>query len=465
MKTLLTNGLPLDRVGPHLRHAARRAVRSGDGERMRIVAKVLVAELMRRGDLLRVAVQNDDPTLPTPHYVLIKGTTQLIDLAALGPSVQSLNLGLPPAGRQTPVAKKTAPENPSPEMDGLNSMLLAMEDAQQLDVSDPRSRESGTILGSILALLAKFTPQFDLHIMVFEETYVSEPRHQVFSRNDQEMRPTWLKSRTPGQSVYMDGPRELPQAIRNRLEADRTVSGAVAVPLFGPAPSGTPLFERQEAGMLFLLAHETWAKDTLLRLASRLSRFVTHRWQQHTEMTKLVHIDALTGLFNRGFFDSQFELLLERSRRGNAPLTLILGDIDHFSRVNNDYNHTVGDQALKMVARRLQEELRRIDMIYRVGGEEFALILPNTDLEAAKEVQQRLLDAPMIQHLDSMGNPIDLPITLSYGAVTFPHSGNDAFELYRKADTLLFLSKDRGRNQCHFWSSDGNHAQLLPEVD
>ena len=182
-------------------------------------------------------------------------------------------------------------------------------------------------------------------------------------------------------------------------------------------------------------------------------------------MTKLVHIDALTGLFNRGFFDSQFELLLERSRRGNAPLTLILGDIDHFSRVNNDYNHTVGDQALKMVARRLQEELRRIDMIYRVGGEEFALILPNTDLEAAKEVQQRLLDAPMIQHLDSMGNPIDLPITLSYGAVTFPHSGNDAFELYRKADTLLFLSKDRGRNQCHFWSSDGNHAQLLPEVD
>jgi len=116
-----------------------------------------------------------------------------------------------------------------------------------------------------------------------------------------------------------------------------------------------------------------------------------------------------------------------------------------------------------MVARRLQEELRRIDHVCRLGGEEFGLILPDTDFQAAQEVQQRLLNAPFREKVLFEGREIELSVTFSYGAVTFPDSGADAFELYRKADNLVYLSKDRGRNQCHFWSNDGNHLQFLPE--
>lgn len=464
LKNLLSNGLPLERVGPHLRHAARRALHSGDPDRMLIVAKVIVAELLRRGDLLRVAVESDAHDGPVPHYVLIKGSTQLVDLASLGQPLQ--NLTLPPSQKEE-IGPRTeggqeAASSTVPPLEGLDHMLLAMEDAQQLDVSDPRSRESNTILESILGLLARFTPQFALHIMVLDNTEFPEGQNRVFSSRPSGEKLPWFQAREVGQSAWITDPRDLPQNMQSSVTSGQGTLNAVAVPLYNPAPSKFPLAEREEAGLLFLVARETWARDTLLRLATRLSRFVTHRWRQHIEMTKLVHIDALTGLFNRGFFDSQFELLLERARRSQSPLTLILADIDHFSQVNNDYDHLVGDQALKVVAQRLQEELRRIDMICRVGGEEFALILPSTDLEAAQEVQHRLLDASIVQPVDSAGNPIDLKITLSYGAVTFPHSGADAFELYRKADTLLFLSKDRGRNQCHFWSSDGNHLQLLP---
>ncbi len=124
--------------------------------------------------------------------------------------------------------------------------------------------------------------------------------------------------------------------------------------------------------------------------------------------------------------------------------------------------HQTGDLMLIMVARRLQEELRRIDHICRIGGEEFALILPDTSQEAALDVMNRLLNAPFSEKIVHEGEVIDLPITFSFGAVSYPASGKDAFELYNKADEMMYLSKGQGRNQCHFWNSEGDHLRLMP---
>lgn len=430
-----------------------------------MVTRVIVGELLRRGDLLRVAVEALEDGTPGKHFALIKGTTNLIDLSDLGSEEQLI--ALPSDLGSTPeyLTEGSSPSESSYNLGDIDQMLLAMEKAQKLDVSDPRSRETGTILNSILDLLSRYTPQFQLHIMVFEGSDLPEGQNRVFWNNPDTHSLPWFGARERGQSVWISQPSQLPEHIRHhaRIQGqDDSIEVSAAVPLYGPSPQGGGLVDRQEAGLLFVTARQSWNQDTMLRLGSRLSRFVTHRWQQHSEMNKLVHIDALTGLFNRGFFDSQFELLLERARRSNTPLTLLLGDIDHFGQVNNDYDHVVGDTALKVVAQRLQEELRRIDLICRVGGEEFALILPNTDIEAAQEVQLRLLNAPMLVQTQFEGRDIEFDINLSYGGVTFPHSGADPFELYRKADTLLFLSKDRGRNQCHFWSTDGNHVRLQP---
>ena len=215
-------------------------------------------------------------------------------------------------------------------------------------------------------------------------------------------------------------------------------------------------------GLLFLVTPLAEGRNEILSLAERLSRFVTRRWQHQRDVNLRIHRDALTGVYNRAFFDSQFTLELERARRTNSPLTLVIVDLDRFKNVNDSLGHQIGDRVLRMVARRLQEELRRIDHICRIGGEEFALILPDTNLAAAREVMTRLLKAPFEEEVAFQGEVIRLNVTSSYGGVTFPDAGTDAFELYRKADAMLYLSKDLGRNQCHFWSSEGDHIQLLP---
>ena len=145
-------------------------------------------------------------------------------------------------------------------------------------------------------------------------------------------------------------------------------------------------------------------------------------------------------------------------------MTLVIGDLDKFKKINDTYGHQAGDVVLAMAARRLQEELRRIDHICRIGGEEFALILPDTSQEAAQEVMGRLLDSKFMTSVSHRGETIDVRVAFSFGAVTFPAAGADPFELYRKADAMLFLSKDLGRHRCHFWNNDGDHPQLLPSA-
>jgi diguanylate cyclase (GGDEF)-like protein len=467
LRTLLNGGLPLDKVGPHLRHAARRALRTGDPAGMQIVAKVIISELLRRGDLLRVAVQGDGDG--SPQYCLVKGTSQLLDLSGLDIQTRPLLLSNPldPPAEEPVLGLAIVPEaEPGHGLRGIDSMLVAMEDAQKLDFSDPRSGETGVILDSILRLLAKFTPQFELHIMLFEDAPVLEKQNRVFILKKEPEALDWFRIREPGHSVWIPRANELPEAIKSPaggLKDDLTDLSAVAVPLYDPHGTSENLTQRKEVGLLFLVTPGTWTRDTMLRLGTRLSRFVTHRWQQHSEVNKRIHIDALTGLFNRGYFEGQLEILLERAKRSKSPLTLIVLDLDHFKEVNDNYDHLVGDQILKMVARRMQEELRRIDHICRLGGEEFCLILPDTDFEAAREVMLRLLNSTFKETVNFGGKQVEVEVTISYGAATYPHSGTDAQELYRKADTILFLSKDRGRNQCHFWSTDGNHVQLLPE--
>ncbi len=434
---------------------------------MLIVARVIVSELLRRGDLIRVAVAGQEDRVST--FVLIRGTHKLLDLSALGPEFRPVLEGQVQENFGEASGDDALVQQDQPSLRDLSSMLVAMEDAQKLDLSDPRSGETGVILDSILRLLEKFTPQFHLRIMLFEGREYHDPAGRVFLQVDDPEMPSWVDLREKAHSVWIPSLRELPAGATRTVagqESIEKVASGVAVPLFAPqGGAGMTWTSRPEAGLLFVLAADTWSRDTMLRLATRLSRFVTTRWQQHTEVTKRIHIDALTGLYNRAYFEGQLEILLERAKRNNAPLTLVVADIDHFKDVNDTYDHVIGDQVLRMVARRLQEELRRIDHICRLGGEEFALVLPDTGEGAAQEVLQRLLNSPFVEPVSFGGKDLDLRVTFSYGAVTFPQSGSDAFELYRKADTLLFLSKDRGRNQCHFWSSDGNHRQLQPESD
>jgi diguanylate cyclase (GGDEF)-like protein len=458
LRRLLAVELPLDGVGPAQRDAVRRALRAGDPARLKSMARAVVGELLRSGRLLRVAVEGgaDRPGGP---FVLVPGSTRLIDLSCLGADAHWA--AVPPAPVLPPLPSLAA--DGLPDLNEVSDLLGAMEFAQDLEVADLRTADKGSILAGVLRLVGRFVPQFDLHLQLPAGEIAPEGGAHVFMLDAAGRAEGWQPLRPAGHSVWIPTADELPAIVRQQHEARRGQPAAcgVAVPLWEPL-RGDPGEVVSESGLLYLTSSGEWGREPLLRLAERLSRFVTRRWQSQREVNLRIHKDGLTGVFNRAFFDSQFPLELERARRSQGPLTLVLADLDNFKTVNDRYGHPAGDRVLKMMARRLQEALRRIDHVCRVGGEEFALILTDTPAEAAHEVVGRLLDTEYRESVDEDGLTRQIAVTFSAGAVTFPGAGLDPFELYRKADAMLYLSKDLGRDQCHFWDSEGQHLRLVP---
>ena len=162
--------------------------------------------------------------------------------------------------------------------------------------------------------------------------------------------------------------------------------------------------------------------------------------------------DPLTQLLNRRGFRELLDLELERSRRGESRAAIVVGDLDRFKAVNDRGGHPSGDAVLQRVARVLLEGKRQIDTVARVGGEEFALILPDTDEEGALMVAERLRTAMQEQFA---GDPV--PITVSFGIALHPRHGETASALLRAADEALYGAKDAGRNRTLV------HSQALRE--
>ncbi len=163
----------------------------------------------------------------------------------------------------------------------------------------------------------------------------------------------------------------------------------------------------------------------------------------------LVHTDALTGLFNYRHFTRTLDLEMERSRRSGKPVALLMIDLDHFKRFNDTWGHEAGNMALRHVARLIQNTVRRLDIPCRYGGEEFAIILPDTSLHAACVLAERLraLVAGTPVHWD--GSAIELSCSIGVDVHTAADR-DDAGGFVRRADAWLLQAKTQGRNRvCH----------------
>jgi diguanylate cyclase (GGDEF)-like protein/putative nucleotidyltransferase with HDIG domain len=152
--------------------------------------------------------------------------------------------------------------------------------------------------------------------------------------------------------------------------------------------------------------------------------------------------DPLTRLSNRRGFRELLDLELVRARRGGVPMTVVVGDLDHFKDVNDHAGHHVGDAVLQRVARLLQAGKREIDAVARIGGEEFALVLPHTDGYGALAIAERLrCEARDEFRADAV------PVTISFGVASYPKHGETAASLLRAADEALYAAKGSGRNR------------------
>ncbi len=160
---------------------------------------------------------------------------------------------------------------------------------------------------------------------------------------------------------------------------------------------------------------------------------------------ELAVVDALTGLNNRRFLETHLAQALDQAAHKGRPLSLMILDIDHFKSVNDTYGHDAGDEVLKVFARRVKRVLRSADLVCRLGGEEFVVVMPDTPLEVAERIAERVRAV-----VESERFPIDAsratPVTTSIG-LTQRGADANADALLRRADKALYASKAAGRNR------------------
>lgn len=162
--------------------------------------------------------------------------------------------------------------------------------------------------------------------------------------------------------------------------------------------------------------------------------------------------DELTGLYNRHFLRETLGRELARAERENYPVCFAFIDIDRFKSINDKHGHAVGDNVLRRFASELLKQIRTGDIIYRYGGEEFLVVLPNTKIGVAAQIAERW--RVTIQETSILENGMEIKATISCGISEFPTNGSTEEEMLEKADKALYAAKNRGRNQVVLWSKN-----------
>ena len=166
----------------------------------------------------------------------------------------------------------------------------------------------------------------------------------------------------------------------------------------------------------------------------------------HETVQRQAVTDELTGLFNHRRFQEALENEVERARRFDQELGLVMLDIDNFKQVNDTYGHQQGDLVLREVARVLREFSREIDEPARYGGEELAVVLPQTDLDGAFNLAERVRVGIEQLELPLLEGPGTMSVTASFGVAVFPECAGDPKRLVGAADAALYEAKQSGKN-------------------
>lgn len=225
----------------------------------------------------------------------------------------------------------------------------------------------------------------------------------------------------------------LPMAIGSALL--RILSGSPA------APEPVQLAALAALAIL-LVVLVRWMTGEILRPAAELevSRARLHR--AFEEVREFALVDALTGLGNHRAFQEEFEALLDQARRYRHELSLVLLDLDEFKQVNDAQGHAVGDQLLAEVGRLLREQVRRADRAFRIGGDEFAILLPHTGADGAAQLARRILATGLaVRPAASYARPI----SFSAGVASYPEHAENREQLQLYADSAMYRGKRSGR--------------------
>ena len=183
-----------------------------------------------------------------------------------------------------------------------------------------------------------------------------------------------------------------------------------------------------------------------VRTQVKRKRYSDHLRNRLEESIEAAMIDPLTGLYNRRYLEANLAMLVAEALHHNRSLSVLLADVDHFKRVNDTYGHDVGDAVLKEFSNRFRRNTRGIDLPCRYGGEEFLVIMPDTNMQRAYQVGERLR-AAIASDAFQIGTGLGIQLTASVGVATFECPDDTPEAVFRRADNALFAAKRCGRNR------------------
>lgn len=242
-----------------------------------------------------------------------------------------------------------------------------------------------------------------------------------------------------GRSSRSDLPLEQESVSRNHARISRDQGGWTLYDL--GSTNGTYVNDRP-------IQQKRLADGDQIKIGRSILKFMTGNnieASYHEEIYRLMTVDGLTQLFNRRYFNDALEREINRSKRYTRPLSLILFDLDFFKKKNDEFGHVAGDAILRQLAGAAAAKLRREDILARVGGEEFAVILPEIDLAGARITGEKLRRT--VEEGRFLFDEIHIPCTISVGTAQLGAGIESSRDLYDRADEALYRAKNGGRNR------------------
>lgn len=352
------------------------------------------------------------------------------------------------------------------ERSGPSRITLEMPDAEYNAVSGPEGRQDG-IVPLVLAGIISALSLDDSPVNISERLEnlldlagTIEPGASAFLMLFSEFEaPNIRKSERIGESPLADA--ESGGFYGTSLASEEPVilfeRGRIDGGIF-PVDGRTGtimLFPLRSAGLVYGLlevhsiSRDTPASDRIINY-NLVAKGIIRGLDNNRQLERMVSIDRLTGVNNRNNYEIQLPLEMERATRNRKCLAFLIMDIDDFKFFNDKYGHDTGDRVLKLVAETVRKHLRKIDQMFRFGGEEFIALLPGAGREAAERTAERIREIVAGTKL-TMEDGSALGITISVGGCIFPVDAGDEAELFRKADQAMYKAKREGKNRVSFY--------------
>ena len=433
---LLLNLIPQHRLGVERRRSLETAIRSGETGLMRRAAIAALEDLCEAGYYERARVDSLGDRI-TATYTRRGGHYQIqIDV----PAREWRRRNGP--GPSTPAAE------PSP---GIDTTFAILPDIIRSLSIDSRLESTLERLQGIVTALPQWLGVEAGRLLVAEERLGHE----------EELR--GVVTTLPERAVLAKG-----LYARCHRSQQPEILGAAAARALGvaePGGSGALRDDFRVAAVPVFSAGEFWGilelwidrsmpeRDVRARIDAARG-MVEQTITNASRLENLTSVDKLTGVYNRNHYEAQVQIEIERATRSKSKLSMLVLDIDDFKKINDTHGHRTGDEALTLVAKLVKKNLRKIDLAFRYGGEEFVVLLPGTSQVEANHTAERLRS--VIAETESLRDEDGARISLrvSIGAAVFPEHATSEGELFARADSALYRAKRMGKNRVEFYSSE-----------